>query len=435
MEFNAVSFLKNLKRRWLTYGLLSIQVCLLAFLRAYPFKTYEETATPRLVDTAIPSQPHIVEPLKRVSYSVRRGDTLAKIWMQYGGSISDANKAAEAFRRSGVPVHSLRSGESLEFSISPNSEILEFRKKLDNGRVLELTADDELGFKSYIHAPRIVENERSVTGTILTSFSEAALNVSIPYAVIDDLVDLFSSRVEFGRELQPGDTFTVNYIERRTEHGELLPPGAIKTASIKNSGELLAAISYGESNGKPIYFDESGSAVGNYFLRYPLKFSRISSAFSGARFHPVLKVKRPHNGVDFAAPPGTPVRAVADGTVSIAGYKGGAGLMVQLNHGSRYSTAYLHLSKLAPGVKRGTRVNRGQVIGAVGSTGLATGPHLHYSFFDRGRYVDPLRIKLPSLPPNGEVIPQKILRAALEALGKKHETHQLAINERAGKRA
>ncbi|RIK99743.1 MAG: hypothetical protein DCC75_14300 [Proteobacteria bacterium] len=188
---------------------------------------------------------------------------------------------------------------------------------------------------------------------------------------------------------------------------------------------LLVAIRHYGRDGAAHYYDEAGKALGNYFLRYPLKFTRISSAFTHARFHPILKTTRAHNGVDFAAPIGTPVRAVADGVISEAGYNGGSGLMVKIKHGSRYSTAYLHLSKIASGIRSGTRVSRGQVIGGVGMTGLATGPHLHFSLYDGGRYVDPLRSKLPSLADVVDSIPPQYLLAAVNAIRQKH--HQVSM--------
>jgi murein DD-endopeptidase MepM/ murein hydrolase activator NlpD len=151
------------------------------------------------------------------------------------------------------------------------------------------------------------------------------------------------------------------------------------------------------ADGKARYFDAKGKLLGDTFLRYPVKFSRVSSSFSDARLHPVLKRRIPHNGVDFAAPVGTPVRASADGTVTFVGRKGPSGIMIKVKHNARYRTAYLHLSRIAKGIKRGTRVSRGQVIGAVGATGRVTGPHLHYSFYDRGKYVDPMKIELPTI--------------------------------------
>jgi murein DD-endopeptidase MepM/ murein hydrolase activator NlpD len=200
----------------------------------------------------------------------------------------------------------------------------------------------------------------------------------------------------------------------------LLRPGIITSASLKTNGNLLVAVRHTNEKGESHYYDELGNPIGNYFLRYPLSFSRISSTFSYSRFHPVLKRARPHNGVDFAAPVGTPVRAVGDGIIEISGMRGAAGNMVKISHGNRWSTAYLHLHRISKDVRPGTRVSRGQVIGTVGSTGLSTGPHLHFSLYDRGRYVDPLKTNLPSMSEGIKPLAKEYLLAALEDVRAQH---------------
>jgi len=174
------------------------------------------------------------------------------------------------------------------------------------------------------------------------------------------------------------------------------------------------------------YYDESGKIPGNFFLRYPLQFSRISSVFTTARFHPLLNKTRPHNGVDFAAPTGTPVRTIGDGIVIKAGYSATTGNMVRIQHCDRYTTEYMHLSKIASNLQLGSKVSRGEVIGAVGMTGLATGPHLHFGLFDNGKYVDPLQKSLP-IAPAIQTAPPAIL-AALHELRQNHETVAVAAN-------
>ena len=258
-------------------------------------------------------------------------------------------------------------------------------------------------------------------GKIERSLSEAALALDVPYEVIDAYVDLFSGRVEFRRDLQPGDEFTIIYNEKRLESGDLIGPGDIQAASLMINGEIMAAVRHQGADGTWRYFDELGESLAKTFLRYPVSFSRISSVFSSSRFHPVLKKRRAHNGVDFAAPTGTPVRAVADGVVTLAGWAGGGGRTIKLTHGSRYATAYLHLSQINPKVKKGVRVKRGEIIGKVGASGLATGPHLHFSFYDRGTYVDPLSTKLPRMDEGpGAKISKESLAAALLKLKQFH---------------
>jgi murein DD-endopeptidase MepM/ murein hydrolase activator NlpD len=314
---------------------------------------------------------------------VRRGDTISSIWSEHEASSAGGNRAAQAFREAGIDIGSLQVGEELQLSILKD-DIVGLRRTLKDGRTLVLDGDSERGYNARVDQPIIVEKERLVSGTITYSLSEAAANLAIPYSVVDDLVDLLSDRIEFRKDLQPGDSFTVVYNERRTESGMELEPGPIQAATVNTGGKMVMAIRHIGNDKKAYYYDGEGNVLGNYFLRYPLQFTRISSVFTTARFHPVLKITRPHNGVDFAAPIGTPVRTVADGVIEYASYNGEGGNMIRIRHDDRYTTAYLHLSKIAAGLRPGLRVSRGQVIGAVGMTGLATGPHLHFSLYDHG---------------------------------------------------
>ena len=233
-------------------------------------------------------------------------------------------------------------------------------------------------------------------GQITTSFREAAKRAGLSAATTDNLVDLFDSRVNFNN-LQYGDKFTVILSSSQLEDGRLLRGDDILAASVSYNGKDYMAIRYVGTDGKTKYFDETGSIIGDFFLRYPVRFTRIASVFSDSRLHPILKVRRPHQGVDFAAPVGTPVRAAGDGIVTKAAKDGTRGNYIYIQHSKRYMTNYYHLSKIDKSVKPGARVRRGQIIGAVGNTGLSTGPHLHYGFFDNGKFVNPLRIKLPTL--------------------------------------
>ncbi len=373
------------------------------------------------------SEDDVVGTDRQVSHKVRAKDTLAVIWSRYGAPFAGAARAAEAFKEAGVSTGSLKIGEAIELSISIDGDIVELKKTLDNGRTLILQGNSVSGYEASVIEAEVVENERTVVGTIFSSLSSSAAERNIPYQIVDEFVDLFSNRVEFRKSLQPGDTFTVTYNERRfKDSNALISTESIKMASLQSGGNMLVAISHSGKDGKVHYYDEKGNALGNYFLRYPLSFTRISSAFSWARFHPILQRLRPHYGVDFSAPLGTPVRSVADGLVVEAGYNGECGNMIRIQHGDRYSTAYLHLSKIASGIKKGTRVSRGELIGAVGSTGISTGPHLHFSLYDRGKYVDPMNANLPSMTDGVEPIPPAYLMATLQTLRQQHETISVA---------
>ena len=305
-------------------------------------------------------------------------------------------------------------------------EITGFRRILASGKTLILDGNSKAGYEVHLLEPRYKEVEHKVSGTIINSLFEAASDQDVPYSVIDELADLLSNKIIFSREIQTGDSFSIKY-KKLINQANNAPAGAkLISASIMNRENFYAAVQHRDNKGKVHYFDEEGELLGNYFLRYPLKFSRISSVFSKSRFHPVLNKRRAHNGTDFAAPTGTPIRSVADGIIVKRGYYGGNGNMLKIEHTSRYSTAYLHLSKFAKGIKKNSRVKRGQVIGYVGSTGLATGPHLHFSFYDRGHYVDPLKIKLPQMGTEKASIPKDRLQEALLELRQGHVATRFA---------
>lgn len=257
---------------------------------------------------------------------------------------------------------------------------------------------------------------RLVSGTIESSFAASADESGLPPAIVDQFVDLLGERIEFRRDIRRGATFSIMYALGVSTGGKPGRAGVLLAASLKNNGRTMAAIRYEDSQGKSAYYDETGQVLGKQFLRYPLKFSRITSVFSTSRFHPILNRSRPHNGVDFAAPVGTAVRSVADGTVTVAGTRGEAGTMLRISHGDRYSTAYLHLSSIVRGLAVGSRVRRGQIIGAVGMSGAATGPHLHFALFDHDAYLNPLKSKLNFVTANSAKMPQAALRLALQQL-------------------
>lgn len=211
------------------------------------------------------------------------------------------------------------------------------------------------------------------------------------------LAEIFAWQVDFHRDLQPGDQVKVLFVRQESE-GELLGYGPILAATLVNKGKEYRAFRY-LHQGKAGYYDELGRPLKRQFLRSPLPYSRVTSGFSLSRRHPILGRRLPHFGVDYAAPEGTPVRATADGVVRFVGWKGGGGKTVEIRHAGGFTTAYLHLSRFASGLAVGRRVSQGEVIGYVGSTGLATGPHLDYRVTQNGRYLNPARIGSDPAPP------------------------------------
>jgi murein DD-endopeptidase MepM/ murein hydrolase activator NlpD len=218
------------------------------------------------------------------------------------------------------------------------------------------------------------------------------------------MAEIFAGEIDFNTELQPGDRFGLVF-EKFVREGRPAGYGAIEAAEFENDRRVVRAIRFTPAGRKPGYYDEQGRSLRRFFLRSPLKFEpRITSGFSRRRFHPVLKTSRPHLGVDYGAPVGAPVVAVASGTVVSASYDNANGRMVRLRHGSGYETYYLHLSAYAPGIRPGARVEQGQTIGKVGASGLATGPHLDYRVRKNGEFVNPVR-EHAAMPP-GEPVPE-----------------------------
>ena len=215
------------------------------------------------------------------------------------------------------------------------------------------------------------------------------------------LADIFGGEIDFNSDLQPGDTFSLT-VEKVYREGKFSSYGPVEAAEFQNDGRVLKAVRFTGPGGKPGYYDENGRSLRRFFLASPLRFvAPISSRFSRARLHPILRIYRPHLGVDYRAPIGSPVVAVASGTVVSAGWSGGAGRLVHLRHASGYETLYMHLSSIA--VHRGQHVSQGQLIGRVGSSGLSTGPHLDYRVRKDGRAINPQNL-LRTIPP-GEPIP------------------------------
>lgn len=238
--------------------------------------------------------------------------------------------------------------------------------------------------------------EKSITGVIQSNLSETIEEMGISHELTNKFVDIFAWQVDFQR-LQKGDKFKLIYEENQVE-GTSVGINKITAVYFEHYNTPYYAFPFDQGDGLD-YFDEEGKSLRKALLKYPIEFTRISSRYSGKRFHPVQKVYKAHLGTDFAAPTGTPIRSVGDGNVEEAQYKSNNGNYVKIRHNGTYTTQYLHMSKIAQGVRAGTRVRQGQIIGYVGSTGLATGPHLCYRFWKNGVQVDALRVELPPSEP------------------------------------
>jgi murein DD-endopeptidase MepM/ murein hydrolase activator NlpD len=242
------------------------------------------------------------------------------------------------------------------------------------------------------------------SGTIETSLWDAMINGGLHASLVEDLSVIFAWTVDFFG-LQKGDNFKVVYEELFIDD-KSLGTGRIYGAQFNRTGSSITAIPFIQDE-KESFFDIDGNSLRKAFLKAPLQFSIISSHFSSARMHPILRIVRPHYGVDYAAPLGTPVKAIGDGKIISATFEGGEGRMVRIQHNSVYATAYMHLSKFGEGVRTGAFVKQGDIIGYVGSSGLSTGPHLDFRFYMNGSPVDPLKVDAPTVEPISEENKQK----------------------------
>jgi murein DD-endopeptidase MepM/ murein hydrolase activator NlpD len=270
-----------------------------------------------------------------------------------------------------------------------------WRLRLDKGgpQVLALVRTGESTYaQTQIPVPFTIETGAR-TLTVTSSLWSAALDAGLRPGQVMGLASIFEYDVDFNTELLPGAIIRLA-ADTLTDDAGTSRVGDIRAAKLQNGTKTYVQIKYRMADGTVGWFKPDGTGARKPFLRSPLAFSRVTSGFSKGRYHPILKKSRPHLGVDFGAPTGTPVRAVADGVVSKAGPSGGHGNFVELDHEGPYATSYSHLSAIL--VKRGQTVHQGDLVGRVGSTGLSTGPHLHYQFFVNGTYVNPLTVELPN---------------------------------------
>jgi murein DD-endopeptidase MepM/ murein hydrolase activator NlpD len=239
---------------------------------------------------------------------------------------------------------------------------------------------------------------RTASGTITNSLYLACKEQEIPIEIADQVANVFAWDIDFHRDMQRGDFFKVIY-EERVRFDGMKKIGRIVAAEFNNQGRSHYAFMFRNENGKPDYFDENGKSLRKQLLKAPLTYSRISSGFSHRRFHPVLHHYAPHLGIDYAAPIGTPVMATGDASVLETGHNKANGKYIKLRHANNYTTYYLHLSRFAKGIHPGARVRQGEVIGYVGQTGYATGPHLDYRVKKGNTFVNPRKISLPPAAP------------------------------------
>lgn len=383
----------RMQPRLLTWLLPSFLVVVSLIAIVASWFEFKKPATEQLVDLPTeqlieePIFPHILPPRSSLYSTLRE--------------LSVTSQTIHAIVEAAKPVMDLgRLNAGTRFRLihltDPSSELTGIEFQLSTVEKLAIEKVDDVWKAEKRIATvetKVVTFKGLVTSTLWESAEAAQMNPDL----IVQLAEIFAWEVDFAREVRVNDRWRLT-VEQKLVHGQVAGWGAILAAEYENAGELHTAVLY-QSGEKSGYYSADGQSLRRMFLKSPIKFGRISSRFNRKRFHPIHKVHRPHLGVDYAAPTGTPIRAVGDGVVIMAKYNGGGGNTVRIRHNASYQTYYLHLSRFEKGVRAGTRVRQGQTIGYVGSTGLSTGPHLHFEFHHNGRVLDPLKQAFPSADP------------------------------------
>lgn len=336
-----------------------------------------------------------VDSFDLITGHIRRNSLLSSILVPHGVTLQEidllARNSASVF-----DIRKMRAGNS--YTLLCNRDSAGKAKYMiyehDPTTIYIFSFNDSLNITPY--SKSIKSEIKFASGTIETSLWEAMMRDSLHPSVAIGLSEIFAWSVDFFG-IQKGDRFKVIYEELSVD-GKSLGAGRIYGAQFTWAGNVINAIPFIQG-GSESYFDENGNSLRKAFLKAPLQFSRISSRFSSSRMHPILRIRRPHYGVDYAAPVDTPVHAIGDGRITQAGTENGSGKMVRIQHNSVYSTAYLHLSRFAAGIAPGVYVKQGDIIGYVGSSGLSTGPHLDFRFYRNGSPVDPLKVEAPPVEP------------------------------------
>jgi murein DD-endopeptidase MepM/ murein hydrolase activator NlpD len=329
--------------------------------------------------------------------TIKSGDTLGSIFSSKGLSARTTHNVANLNEQTKT-LRYIRPGQKIDLLIDSEQNLLQMKYSPDTTKTLEIHRKEDQSFTSQLVNFRLEAFPIFREGVINSSLFEAAAEANIPESVIMDMASIFGWDIDFALDIRKGDKFALVYNELYKEDVKIRN-GRIIAAEFINNGKTYRAIYYTDPDGNGDYFTETGKSMRKAFLRTPVDFTRISSKFSNKRWHPVLSKWRSHKGVDYAAARGTPIKASGDGKVKFAGNKGGYGRVVIIQHGGKYTTVYGHLNKFARGIRSGKKVKQGQFIGYVGSSGLATGPHLHYEFRVHGVHRNPLTVKLPEARP------------------------------------
>ena len=354
--------------------------------------------------------------LRCVDGKVRDGQFFSTLMMDLGMGAQAAYDLTQACGKT-FDVKSLRVGNAYKAYYDGSPGTLQY-VIYDRDRTSQVVFSCQPPYEVSIHEKPVTTEQRYADVTINTSLWVDMREAGVSPELIISLSDIYAWTVDFFG-LQKGDRFRVLYEERLCD-GDVVAVDTVRYAIFTHGSQDFPCVMYNQGDGGNIYWNEKGESMRKAFLKAPLKFSRISSGFSYARKHPVTRKVRPHTGVDYAAPKGTPVMTIGDGTVTSIKYEGAGGKTIRIRHNSVYSTAYLHLSGYAKGLKVGQRVRQGQVIGYVGSTGRSTGPHLDFRVWKNGSAINPLKMQSPPAEP--------IKPSSKDAFAAAHEKYEAQID-------
>ena len=344
-----------------------------------------------------PTEQEAAPPRVEKNMSVSSGDTLMGLLVREGLDRAEAHGVITALEEVFNPRR-LRKGQELclTFTDLPEQEALfhSLNLKLDMAREVEVQRCEDNGFVSREIIHDLEAEPVRVDGRIESSLYESAVHAGVPLEVLVQMIRAYSFDIDFQRDIHPGAGFALLYEEEWNRRDDAVRGGAVLYASLATGGRTLAIYRYETTDGVVDFFDPEGKSVGKTLMVTPIDGARLSSRY-GMRRHPILGYSRMHQGLDFAAPTGTPIMAAGDGIVEFAGRKGNYGNYIRIRHPNEYHTVYAHLSRFASGVRRGARVTQGQTIGYVGSTGMSTGPHLHYEVLHRGKHLNPTKMASP----------------------------------------
>jgi murein DD-endopeptidase MepM/ murein hydrolase activator NlpD len=383
-------------KRSRVYAALALPIAIplfVAAVRVQPeFGTTSQAASIALPDLRYDDlqQPYRADlPEHSLVLSVEKNDTLDKVLLAGGLSRGESAVLATQLSKT-IDVRRLRPGNLFRFHHDNAGKVDAVQLKVTGwGEVNALRAPG--GFEVKSHQAETREVRQVVSATIDSSLYEALRTAGENPQLAQAIVDVFQWDIDFF-QLRKGDAFSL-VVTKQFSGNDFAGYGPVLAARFTHRGTTYEAFRHENTDGSAGYYASAGTPLRKQFLKAPLKFSRITSGFTKKRFHPVLKYFRPHNGVDYGAPVGTPVMSTADGVVIESRFSPSEGNFIRVRHSSRYDTCYLHLSRFASGLKKGTRVQQGQVIGYVGMTGLATGPHLDYRVSEDGKWLDPLKLK------------------------------------------